>query len=72
MVQDARSSESPLTHLKKLSTCDDDTQKRRALEPDEFGRLLEVTELAPKRFGMEGREEGGALPFRCIYRTQGQ
>jgi len=63
MVQDARSSESPLKHLKKLSTCDDDTQKRRALEPDEFGRLLEVTELAPKRFGMEGHERAVMYRF---------
>ncbi len=61
MVQDGRASESPLKHLQKLNTSGTQTQKRRALEPDEFRRLLEATENAPERFGMKGHEERAVL-----------
>jgi len=58
MVQDRRASESPLEHLKceTVRKVVDEKHPRRALEIDELRRLLEVTRVGPKRFGMTGYE----------------
>lgn len=56
MVQDQRSGESPLEHLKGMNVRIDRRHDRRSLEPNEIRRLLEVTARAPKRFGMSGYE----------------
>jgi integrase len=57
MVQDRRASESPIEHLKGLKVLKKDRRHdRRALEPDEVRRLLEVTRAAPERFGMTGHQ----------------
>jgi len=56
MVQDRRALESPLEHLSKMDSNADARRKRRALEPDEIRRLLEVTLAAPERFGLSGHQ----------------
>ena len=56
MVQDHRTSESPIEHLKGLNVRTDRRHDRRTLEPDEIRRLLEATAAAPKRFDMCGYE----------------
>jgi len=53
LVQDGRASESPLEHLKKKKA---EKTHQRGLEPDEVRRLLEITQTAPKRFGVAGTE----------------
>lgn len=55
MVQDQRVSESPLRHLKPIQITKRELE-RRALENDEFVRLLETTAAGPVRFGMSGYE----------------
>jgi site-specific recombinase XerC len=67
MVQDSRASESPLEHLKRINTQTDKRHSRRALEPDEIRRLLEVTEAAPMRFGMTGGQR--AVLYRLAVET---
>jgi len=61
MVQDRRASESPLTHLKGLNVRTDRRHDRRALEPDEIRRLLEVTRQEPTRWKMTGPERAWLL-----------
>jgi len=57
MVDNGRATESPLRILKKLRVLKTDRRRiRRALEPDEIRRLLEVTAQGPIRFGMIGQE----------------
>jgi len=53
MVQDRRAGENPLQYLKPQSDIEQ-TRRRRALEPDAIRRLLEATEVAGPRFGMDG------------------
>ncbi len=67
MVQDGRASESPLEHLQKLNTSGSHKQKRRALEPDEIRRLLEITETAPDRFQTTGPQR--AITYRLAIET---
>ena len=55
MIQDRRASESPLEHLTKLNI-KRGKQARRAVEPDEIRRLLEVTECEPSRFNATGHQ----------------
>jgi len=55
MIQDRRASESPLEHLTKLNI-KRGKQARRAIEPDEIRRLLEVTESEPSRFNATGHQ----------------
>lgn len=66
MVQDRRSSESPLEHLKPIDARDK-RHCRRALEPDEIRRLLEATRVAPKRYCMTGHER--AMLYRLAIET---
>jgi integrase len=58
LVQDRRANESPLEHLRceTVRKVVDEVHPRRALEVDELRRLLEVTKVGPKRFGMTGNE----------------
>ena len=57
MVDNGRATESPLRILKKLRVLKTDRRRiRRALEPDEIRRLLEVTAQGPICFGMTGQE----------------
>ena len=45
---------SPLQRLKGLNIKLDPRHVRRAIEPDQLRRLLEVTAAGPRRFGMSG------------------
>ena len=57
MVDNGRASVSPVRILKKLRILKADRKRiRRALEPDEIRRLLEITARAPVRKGMTGEE----------------
>jgi hypothetical protein len=56
MVINRRAGNSPVSHLTRLNVQQDVRHERRALEPDEIRRLLEVTAAGPTRFGMEGYE----------------
>ncbi|HLB74998.1 MAG TPA: hypothetical protein VJJ98_13335, partial [Sedimentisphaerales bacterium] len=68
MVRQRRASESPLEHLDCVSVKSDDTRHgRRAFEPDEIRRLLEITAAQPMRFGMTGYER--ALLYRLAVET---
>jgi integrase len=52
LVRERRATENPLAHLPKLNPETDRRHVRRALEPDEAGRLLLATRSGPIRFGM--------------------
>ena len=67
MVQDRRTSDNPLKHLKPVTVTKDDIETRRALEPDELRWLLEVTGAAPTRYRMSGHER--ALLYRLAAET---
>ncbi len=67
MVSDGRAVESPLVHLHGLNVKTDRRHDRRALSNDELRCLLDVTELAPKRFGMLGSER--AMLYRLAVET---
>jgi len=67
IVQDGRASESPLQHLTGLTVRTDRRHDRRALEPDEVRRLLDVTRAAPERFGMTGCQR--AMLYRLAVET---
>ncbi len=69
MVQDRRAGESPLEHLQyeTVRKVVDEEHPRRALEIDELRRLLEVTKVGVKRFGMTGYER--YLLYRCTAET---
>jgi len=56
MVEDRRTSESPIEHLKAIDSSDDIRHERRSLEPNQLRLLLETTRIQPKRFGMTGPE----------------
>ena len=57
LVDNERATTSPLRILKKLRVLQTDRKRvRRALEPDEVRKLLEVTGRSPVRFGMTGQE----------------
>ena len=58
MVRDRRASESPLEHLRPVRINKSEMMKRRALEPDEIRRLLEVLASQGKSYGMEGHQRG--------------
>ena len=49
----------PRSHHKANKLTDEEQTNRRhdrrSLEPDEIRRLLEATQTAPERFGMDGR-----------------
>jgi len=61
MVQDRRAGENPLQYLKPQNNIEQ-TYRRRALEPYEVMLLLEATEAAGPRFGMDGYQK--ALLYR--------
>ena len=63
MVQDGRASESPVVHLTRINAKGDQRHDRRALEPDEMRRLLEVTIAGPKRFVWKAMRE----PFYIVW-----
>jgi integrase len=67
MVQERRASENPLQYLKRLNVRTDRRHDRRALEPDEIRRLLEATQAAGTRFGMDGYQR--ALLYRLAIET---
>jgi integrase len=67
MVQDRRATESPLGHLRPKKVDKSQTLKRRALEPDEMGRLLEAVQGADVRYGMAGHER--AILYRLAAET---
>ena len=68
MLKDKRAGgESSLKHLDAVKVTDE--VNRKALSPDELGRLIAATEIAPERFGMTGAGEGYALPFRSVHGT---
>ncbi len=55
MVREKLTTENPLAHVPKLQVTDRARKYvRRALEPDEAARLLDVAGNAPERFGMTG------------------
>lgn len=55
MLKDRRASgESSLKYLDAIKVTD--RIQRRSLTPNELSNLLEITEISPKRFGMEGYE----------------
>ena len=53
-VQDRRIADNPLGHLQKMRVTD--KQKRHVFEPEVYQKLLQVTGLQPKRFGLLGYE----------------
>ncbi|MBA7677128.1 Tyrosine recombinase XerC [subsurface metagenome] len=62
MLKDRRTSrESPLKYLDAIKVTD--RIQRRSLTPDELSNLLETTETAPKRFGVEGYERAVLYRF---------
>ncbi len=61
MVRDRRAGENPLQYLKPQNNIEQ-TYRRRALEPYEVMLLLEATEAAGPRFGMDGYQR--ALLYR--------
>ena len=64
MVKQRRASESPVACLDFVSVEGGDIRHaRRALEPDVIRRLLEATQAAGLRFGMDGYQKSFALPF---------
>jgi len=66
MVRNRRAGSNPLEHLRSAKISKSETIKRRALEPDELRRLLEVTATQPKRFSMEGyQKKGNVVSFGC-------
>ena len=67
MVRDQRANESPIAHLKTITVTKDDTEQRRALEPDEIRTLLQYTQTAKKTHGMAGNER--ALLYRLAVET---
>ena len=67
MVQDRRTSESPLQHLTGLNVRTDRRHDRRALEPEQVRRLLEAARAAGERFGMSGYER--AMLYRLAVET---
>ncbi len=67
MVRDQRAHESPIAHLKTITVTKDDTEQRRALEPDEIRNLLQYTQTAKKSFGMTGNER--TLLYRLAVET---
>jgi integrase len=54
MIEQGRSGESPIRHLKGLNAKLDQRHQRRGLGPDEIRRLLVTTKAGPFRFGMTG------------------
>jgi len=62
LVRERRATESPIAHLSALNARTDRRHVRRALEPDELGRLLEAAGAGAERFGMTGDER------RWLYR----
>jgi len=60
MLRDRRAGENPLQYLKPQNNIEQ-TYKRRALEPDEVVLLLEATEAAGPRFGMDGYQRNPAV-----------
>ncbi|MHC4362756.1 MAG: tyrosine-type recombinase/integrase [Planctomycetota bacterium] len=66
IVRDQRASESPVAHLSKV-TVKASPKTRRALEPDQLRRLLEVTQTGPKRLNMTGCER--AMLYRLAAET---
>jgi integrase len=57
MTNNGRASESPVRYLKGQRILQTDKRHaRRALEPEEIRRLLEVTKQGPDRYGMSGYE----------------
>jgi len=66
MVTDRRAAEDPLRHLKAQAVIEQ-THKRRSLEPDDIRRLLEATQAAGRRFGMDGHQR--ALLYRLAIET---
>jgi len=67
MVQDRRTNENPLIHLKALNAKVDRRHERRALSVDELRLLLEKTEGQPNRFNMTGSER--AMLYRLAVET---
>ncbi|MHC4133319.1 MAG: tyrosine-type recombinase/integrase, partial [Planctomycetota bacterium] len=66
MVQDRRTNENPVEHLKTISAIQP-SSKRRALEPEEIQRLLESTRTSDTIFGMSGASR--ALLYRLAVET---
>ena len=67
MVLDGRVDQSPVEHLQPINSSSDKRHQRRAIEPDELRRLLEVTRVAKRRYGMDGRER--ALLYKLAVET---
>jgi len=67
MVEDRRASENPLAHLKPQKVDKSQTLKRRALEPEEVGRLLAATQAAGANYGMAGHQR--AILYRLAAET---
>ena len=67
MVLDGRADQSPVEHLQPINSSSDKRHQRRALEPDEIRRLLEVTRAAKRRYGMDGHER--ALLYKLAVET---
>lgn len=72
LVRERRITESPVAHLSKLNEKTDRRRVRRALELDEFVRLLKATHDEPKRFGMTGAGAGVTLPVHQRDRAASQ
>src|SRR5205823_9635025 len=51
LVRDRRTPTDPLTHLSKLNVASDRRHCRRALEPEEFARLLDTAEHGKVKIG---------------------
>jgi len=68
MVQNGRASASPVEYIKCLSIGQDDIRRvRRALEPDQVRRLLEVTRTGESHFRLTGYER--SLLYRLAVET---
>ena len=67
LVQDRRTADSPLQHLKGKNVRLDRRHDRRALSADEVRRLLETTKAAPFRFKMSGADR--AMLYRLTIET---
>lgn len=62
-TKEGRLRESPLVHVAMLNERTDRRHERRALTPDELGRLIQAAENGPAWRGIDGRERG------ILYRT---
>jgi integrase len=56
MVSDGRAGTNPLAHLSPLNAEVEDRRQRRALEPDEYRRLLAAAQAGPRRARLSGQD----------------